>query len=567
MRSAIIGTKGPHEYFLKQPELCSEFFAAMQPCAQYCFRDTTFPEKDFWTFFASQFGDPAIFALQFAHVLHAVSYTANAGIFALKTDEGRVSTLFFGSLCSKFSSEYTRWKCIPLDPQTITQQVKVLACRHLEGPRIERNTSLAAQFEENEELHQQLYMIAEKYVHATQRRKAELHCDSAGVSPAVLAQRLAALASPPVEQSLPHCPKRTGPVTIDLTRGASSSADTSSRQGTYMSESKASAPPVARDEARARSDTRGDTNPTSRYQDRDSARDRTREYDDDRSRDSARDRCQGRDYPRDYSTDSESVDSSARMPARLSTRAYPLHCDQGYHRHRDQGYAQPQHEYSSSRRAHHYEGYGYELLASADYPCPLPDNIGYAAYAPPLYTPQQLNYMAPGGAYYQPGGGPVPLGAVYDQNRSVYGQPSGVYSGVQPMYAAGTYYLLPVQEPYMNIGMLFAAAPAATSPPATIASSEVKPEFTPPPPHATADKLIDWLYALPVPLQTHAFCWFKNAQRDDSMICQWNFVLHWVKLFVICPLRTSKRCVLHSELRHLLLMFLQLHHSSRSRLL
>ncbi len=43
----------------------------------------------------SQFGDPVIFELQFAHMLHAVSYTANAGIFALKTDEGRVSALFF----------------------------------------------------------------------------------------------------------------------------------------------------------------------------------------------------------------------------------------------------------------------------------------------------------------------------------------------------------------------------------------------------------------------------------------------------------------------------------------
>jgi hypothetical protein len=53
------------------------------------------PEKDFWTFFVSQFGDPVIFELQFAHMLHAVSYTANAGIFALKTDEGRVSALFF----------------------------------------------------------------------------------------------------------------------------------------------------------------------------------------------------------------------------------------------------------------------------------------------------------------------------------------------------------------------------------------------------------------------------------------------------------------------------------------
>jgi hypothetical protein len=70
----------------------------------------------------------------------------------------------------------------------------------------------------------------------------------------------------------------------------------------------------------------------------------------------------------------------------------------------------------------------------------------------------------------------------------------------------------------MNIGMPFAAAPAATSPPATIASSEVKPEFTPPPQPATADELIDWLYALPVPLQTHAFCWFKNAQRDDMPV-------------------------------------------------
>jgi hypothetical protein len=50
-------------------------------------------------------------------------------------------------------------------------------------------------------------------------------------------------------------------------------------------------------------------------------------------------------------------------------------------------------------------------------------------------------------------------------------------------------------------------------------------------------------------------------------ICLWNFVLHWAKLSVICPLRTSKQCVWHSELRHLLLMFLRLHHSSRSGLL
>jgi hypothetical protein len=144
------------------------------------------------------------------------------------------------------------WKCIQHYPQTITQQVKVLACRHLEGLHIEHNTSLAAQFEENEELHQQLYVIAENYVHTMQHSKAELHSNSARVSPAVLA--LAALVSPPVEQSLQHCPKRTGPVTIDLTRGASSSADTSSQQGTSMSESKASVPPVARHEARARSD-------------------------------------------------------------------------------------------------------------------------------------------------------------------------------------------------------------------------------------------------------------------------------------------------------------------------